>query len=253
LIAFILLVLFIGLFTVGLFFLISGVLGLPPLASIRAIERLTVQEISFRERMLFAAARHIEPFVHLSPYRKELMIGDLESAGDSDTPEMYYAKAIASAGFFFLVGLLFLPVYPPFSPIGTAVIKRPDELPRMKFGEIIVIRQRCYPIHTKITPFYKLKLPVKLIRDIIPKSAPVPLRELLLPVSSFIKAFYQKAEEAAENSRKAAAAKKEGVQEKNEIKEAKIDDKEKMKLQGAINNINLLTKNACKKGSSSDK
>lgn len=126
-------------------------------------------------------------------------------------------------------------------------LKRPDELPRMKFGEIIVIRQRCYPIHTKITPFYKLKLPVKLIRDIIPKSAPVPLRELLLPVSSFIKAFYQKAEEAAENSRKAAAAKKEGVQEKNEIKEAKIDDKEKMKLQGAINNINLLTKNAFKK------
>jgi type IV secretion system protein VirD4 len=127
-------------------------------------------------------------------------------------------------------------------------LKTPNELFRMKFGEIIVIRQRCYPIHTKMTPFYKLKIPTKLIKDIIPKVAPVPLRELLYPVSPFIKAFYNMAaEKAADSKKKAADAKKGEVSERDEIKEAKPDNKEKMKLQGAINNINLLTKNAFKK------
>jgi type IV secretory pathway TraG/TraD family ATPase VirD4 len=104
-------------------------------------------------------------------------------------------------------------------------LKMPDELPRMKFGEIIIIRQRCYPIHAKLTPFYKLKLPVRQISEIIEKEPPVSLQSLLYPVEINLNM-------TSDYSAMTGALDKKAAEEA---------EKEKVKLKGALNSINLLT------------
>ncbi len=57
----------------------------------------------------------------------------------------------------------------------------PDELGRMEFGEAVVIRQRCYPIRTKIDPFFKLDVPIIPIFEMeIPRST-VSYKDTLFP------------------------------------------------------------------------
>ena len=60
-----------------------------------------------------------------------------------------------------------------------------DELARLKFGEVIIQRQRCYPIHSKFKPFYKLGLPVTALSDIckdLKLNSNISLEDKLFPL-----------------------------------------------------------------------
>lgn len=99
-------------------------------------------------------------------------------------------------------------------------LKMPDELMRLEYGELIVIRQRCYPILTKLQDFYELKIPVRQLEDVMPR-ATISLQDILYPL-----------EELANPVPEAAATQKTGYGE------ARTD---RIKLQAVINNANILT------------
>lgn len=107
----------------GLYNLISGILGLPPLSSIRAIDRLTSHKTSIREQYICKAGALLEPVVKklLPTYQKEIMMVKLTAAGEIDSPELYTSKAVAGAGIYLILGLFLLPVLPPLGPLCTAV------------------------------------------------------------------------------------------------------------------------------------
>lgn len=58
----------------------------------------------------------------------------------------------------------------------------PDELAHLEFGEMVAIRQRCYPILTKMEPFYTLCIPVTPIKDIPLERKVFPLSDILFPL-----------------------------------------------------------------------
>lgn len=58
----------------------------------------------------------------------------------------------------------------------------PDELARLEFGQSVVIRQRCYPILTKMEAFYTLGIPVTPIREIPFEKKVLRLSDILFPI-----------------------------------------------------------------------
>jgi len=46
-------------------------------------------------------------------------------------------------------------------------LQTPDELFRTGLWELFIIRTRCFPMHTKITPYYELKIPQTRLEDIL--------------------------------------------------------------------------------------
>ena len=100
-------------------------------------------------------------------------------------------------------------------------LKTPDELMRLEFGDLVVIRQRCYPILTKLQPFYELRFPVKHLEEVMPQ-ARISLQDIIYPL-----------EELTEPTPAAAAAVPPAGYE-----DAKAD---KIKLQSVVNNANILT------------
>ena len=46
-------------------------------------------------------------------------------------------------------------------------LQTPDELFRTGLWELFIIRTRCFPMHTKITPYYELKIPQTHLEDIL--------------------------------------------------------------------------------------
>ena len=71
------------------------------------------------------------------------------------------------------------------------------ELRRMEFGECVVIRQRCYPIHTKFEPFYLLKLPVTSIEKMeVVTTKNVALSKVLYPIDELGKPVADKSNKA---------------------------------------------------------
>lgn len=97
-------------------------------------------------------------------------------------------------------------------------LKTPDELPRMEEGKVVVIRQRCFPMQSQLSPFYKLKIPVTSINIIMPM-AKISLKDILYPIEKI------------------------GASE-NESNVDEEPDTDKIKLQAVLNNVNILTQSA---------
>lgn len=113
-------------------------------------------------------------------------------------------------------------------------LKMPEELPRMSFGDMVVIRQRCFPIFSHITPFYEYHLPETPIDKIDVPNNNTPLRELLYPFIS-VSAPAPKVDDThlpGDDGAPPAAADANG-----DHKVISIDSK----LQGVLNNIDILT------------
>ncbi|MFT9057714.1 MAG: type IV secretory system conjugative DNA transfer family protein, partial [Ethanoligenens sp.] len=114
-------------------------------------------------------------------------------------------------------------------------LKMPEELPRMPFGDMVVVRQRCFPIFSQITPFYSYKLPVTPIEEIALPENKAPLRDLLYP---FKPVATQKKDTVSlpEDDDAAPAAANVGG-DPGGHKAISIDSK----LQSVLNNIDILT------------
>jgi tight adherence protein C len=106
------------LFALGLFYVLSGVLGIPPFSSARAIRKLTEEKKPLKEKFKTPIITMIEPFVRLTPYHRKQLNNELLAAGINKTPEAHIAQAIVSAGLYMLVGLIVLPKL----PLGTAAL-----------------------------------------------------------------------------------------------------------------------------------
>lgn len=74
------------------------------------------------------------------------------------------------------------------------------ELSVLEMGETVVKRQRCYPIFTKFTPWYKLGLPIIPLDKIRIKFKEIKLEEILFPFSLIGKEVEVKAEALREQS-----------------------------------------------------
>jgi type IV secretion system protein VirD4 len=99
-------------------------------------------------------------------------------------------------------------------------LMKPEELPQMQEGEIVVIRQRSFPIHSTLTPFYKLGLPAADIKEILPLKT-IDLDTLLYPVGSILVP---------------------GIPNLSQPDNPDEEEKrEKLKVQGVINNMNIFT------------
>lgn len=112
------------LMAVGLYNLLSHLLGIPPISSIRALARLTGSNAGPKERMMSKAATMIQPLVSkcLSPYQKDQLQKKLDAAESVESPEYFTSRAVADALIYLVVGMCLLPVMPPIGPIFTGVL-----------------------------------------------------------------------------------------------------------------------------------
>ncbi|MFT9075993.1 VirD4-like conjugal transfer protein, CD1115 family [Ethanoligenens sp.] len=111
-------------------------------------------------------------------------------------------------------------------------LKMPEELPRMPFGDMVVVRQRCYPIFSQITPFYAYKLPITPIEQITLPENKAPLRDLLYPFKPVTAPKEDATPLPSDDNVPPAAADANGGH-----KVISIDSK----LQSVLNNIDILT------------
>lgn len=98
-------------------------------------------------------------------------------------------------------------------------LKMPNELPEMPFGDMVVVRQRCHPILTHLEPFYKLQLPITPIANIALPPTIGSLKEILYPITSIPTPVCEKAPTSMQ----------------------KTAEKTDAKLQGVLNNMDILT------------
>jgi len=99
----------------GLYALSGGPYSFPPKSSVCALQKLTGKRLPLKKRLLFSAARRLEPFIHLSKYRHDSLEKQLKMAGSNYTPEFHTAKAIVTSGIYFAAGLLLIKRYPIIS------------------------------------------------------------------------------------------------------------------------------------------
>ncbi|HKM32384.1 MAG TPA: type IV secretory system conjugative DNA transfer family protein [Oscillospiraceae bacterium] len=69
---------------------------------------------------------------------------------------------------------------------GRALMTPDEHGLQMQFGEAVVIRQRCYPIHTKFEPYYKLRLPITPMSEIPTGHNVIDLNNCLFPFEKVI-------------------------------------------------------------------
>lgn len=60
-----------------------------------------------------------------------------------------------------------------------------EELSRLEFGEAIIKRQRCYPIRSKFTPFYKFGIPETPLSEIPLQHHNINLQDIMIPFDMF--------------------------------------------------------------------
>lgn len=73
-----------------------------------------------------------------------------------------------------------------------------DELGRLEKGEVIVIRQRSYPIRTHLVPYYQLRIPTTPLSDIPSGKTAASIADILYPFDQAKKVDHKKQKDAAE-------------------------------------------------------
>jgi Flp pilus assembly protein TadB len=108
------------LFSIGLYFLLAGILKIPTLATTKAVIAVTRREKkqakSF-EAIVFDLAVKLSRFIKMNEYKKRKMTATLKSADVSLSPEIYTAKAIVKALLFLSPAFLCLVILPILAPI----------------------------------------------------------------------------------------------------------------------------------------
>ena len=107
------------LFSIGAYLVLADLLGLPTLATTKAVVNIARQDKKQSqnlEAVLFRLSSKVAPFIHMDAYKKRKMEGILKSAGILLTPEMYLARAYVCTGLIALAVipcLLFVPLISP--------------------------------------------------------------------------------------------------------------------------------------------
>ncbi len=111
----ILLIMVFALTAAGLFFLMSGLLRLPTLKSEKALMHTGKQNKRLQKTLdtvLMDGAVKLSSYVRINAYKRSSLDHTLKAAGLSMTPEVYMSYAYLKTGFFFVLSVLALYVFP---------------------------------------------------------------------------------------------------------------------------------------------
>ena len=111
---------FAALFAAGAYFILADRLGVPTLASTRAVLAVSSRGKSsgqILDALVFELAAKLARIIHLEDYKRRKMEAQLKSADLKVTPEIYLARAWVKGGLVALLALPLLPIFPILAPV----------------------------------------------------------------------------------------------------------------------------------------
>ncbi len=146
------------LLAVGFYFVIGVSSCLPPWRTVKALEKLTGEKISFLDRIIFTIAHFIEPVIHLSSYRRSVLEKELRAAGEKVTPEFFTAVAVTLPGIYTIGALCLLPFY-PIASAGIAIYAVRSYFKMRRVAESDVRREKIEAEAPRLTSYLVQSLP----------------------------------------------------------------------------------------------
>lgn len=112
-------VIFIVLFTIGVYLILVDVLEIPTYGTIKSILRVSKQDQSKEKQktILYTISQNFVGYVRLNEYNRIRMEQTLDSVGASITPEMYYVMGFVKLAFYVIAAVMFAFIFPLFSVV----------------------------------------------------------------------------------------------------------------------------------------